>query len=58
MRLLFETMLHSIYLDAIKVEDYVIFLYEGSMYTRYNYTVYVEIYVNLNKEAVKSLNIY
>ena len=44
----------NIYLCAIKVEDYIIFLYEGSMYTRYKYYVYVEVYVNLQVEAMKS----
>ena len=39
MRLLIETMLYSICLYATKVEDYVIFIYEGSTYTRYNYTM-------------------
>ena len=34
-------MLYLIYLFAIKVKDYVIFLYEASMYTQYYYNVYV-----------------
>ena len=55
MRHRFKTILYFIYLCAIKVEDYVIFLYEGSMYIRYKHYVYVEVYVNLNVEVMKSL---
>ena len=36
----------------IKVEDYVNFLYKGSIYTRYTYYVYVKVYVNLNVEVI------
>ena len=35
------------YLCATKVEGYVTFQYEESMYTRYTYYLYVEVYVNL-----------
>ena len=50
MRHPFETMLYLLYLCAIKVEDYVIFLYEGSMYNLYKYYVYLEVYVIFNME--------
>ena len=44
----FKTMLYHIYLCAIKVEDYIIFQYEGSMYTRYDYSMCMqEEHVNL-----------
>ena len=41
---------------VIKVEDYVTFLYEGSMYTRYLYDDYMEVYVKLLVELRKVLN--
>ena len=39
----------------VQIECYVIFLYKGSMYTRYEYIyyVYVEVYVNLQLEVMK-----
>ena len=40
----------------IKVEGYVTFLYEESMYTRYIYYVYVEVYVNLQVEVMKRVS--
>ena len=54
----FENLLYLTYLYAIKVEDYVIILYERSMYTRYKYYVYVEVYVNFNVELMKSSKFY
>ena len=36
----FKTILYLIYLCAIKIKDYVIFIYEGSTHTRYDYNVY------------------
>ena len=51
------TILYVIHINmckAIKVEDYVIFLYEGSMYTRYEYVVCMrEVYVNLKIDLKK-----
>ena len=35
----FKTMLDLICLCAIKVEDYVLFIYEGSKYARYEYNI-------------------
>ena len=45
--------LMHIYVCAITVEDYVTFLYEGSIYTRYIYYVHVEDYVNLQVKVSK-----
>ena len=47
------SMLSLIHLCVIKVEGYVTFLYEGSMYTRYICYVYVEVYVNLQVKIIK-----
>ena len=46
-----------IYVCVIKVEGYVAFLYEGSMYTRYEYIyyVYVEVYEILQVDLMKNL---
>ena len=45
-----------LYICSIKVQDYVIFLYEGCIYTRYDYiTCMQEVYVNL-KIYIKSIN--
>ena len=38
---IFETILFNEYVCALKVEGYVTFLYEGSMYTRYEYILCV-----------------
>ena len=48
-----------IYLCVIKVEGYVTFLYEDSMYIYiYIYYVYVAVYVNLQVEVMKSFNVF
>ena len=39
-----------------KVDGHVTFLYEGSMYTRYVYYVYVEFYLHLQVEVINDLN--
>ena len=49
------TMLYFIYLRAIKVEEYVIFLYKGSMYTQYIYYVYIEVYVKFQIDVIEKL---
>ena len=51
-----DYVLSYIHLCEIKVEVYVTFIYEESMYTRYIYYVYVEVYVNLQVEVIKVLN--
>ena len=50
-------MFYLIYVSATKVEGFVTFPYEESMYTRYIYYVYVQVYVNLLVEVVKSFKI-
>ena len=58
---IFENIFLSyIYVCVIRVEGYVTFLYEGSMYVYsiHIYYVYVEVYINLQVDEMKKFKFF